>query len=228
MLTPFLFEQFQRNGVIVLAACGAKTRSGGTCKNNAMPNGRCRLHGGKSTGPPKGNQNALKWGFWSKHVTPEQLAIMQEIDEFAPVDILWYNILVAYSAIIRAQTLMYVRDRDDHSDFQTKSGQFEEYERQWAWDKHAQFMSAQARAQSELRSLIREFVAIADETDTRRAKLALMQKEIEVKKLEIERLKNPDGHEAADDGFIDALKQRGSEVWQDDGGSGDDSEDAQE
>jgi hypothetical protein len=27
-----------------------------------MPNGRCRLHGGKSTGPPRGNKNALKHG----------------------------------------------------------------------------------------------------------------------------------------------------------------------
>jgi hypothetical protein len=27
-----------------------------------MRNGRCRLHGGKSTGPPKGNKNALKHG----------------------------------------------------------------------------------------------------------------------------------------------------------------------
>ena len=24
--------------------------------------GRCRLHGGKSTGPPKGNNNAFKYG----------------------------------------------------------------------------------------------------------------------------------------------------------------------
>ena len=28
--------------------CGAKTRSGGKCKQPAMPNGKCRLHGGKS------------------------------------------------------------------------------------------------------------------------------------------------------------------------------------
>jgi hypothetical protein len=27
-----------------------------------MKNGRCRMHGGKSTGAPKGNQNALKHG----------------------------------------------------------------------------------------------------------------------------------------------------------------------
>lgn len=27
--------------------CGAKTRDGDPCKNSAMPNGRCRMHGGK-------------------------------------------------------------------------------------------------------------------------------------------------------------------------------------
>jgi hypothetical protein len=42
--------------------CGARTRSASTCRAPAMPNGRCRLHGGKSTGPPKGNKNALKHG----------------------------------------------------------------------------------------------------------------------------------------------------------------------
>ncbi len=31
--------------------CGARTRQGGSCRQPAMPNGRCRLHGGKSTGP---------------------------------------------------------------------------------------------------------------------------------------------------------------------------------
>lgn len=28
--------------------CGAKTRTGGSCRQPAMKNGRCRLHGGKS------------------------------------------------------------------------------------------------------------------------------------------------------------------------------------
>ncbi|WP_277755316.1 HGGxSTG domain-containing protein [Teichococcus oryzae] len=31
--------------------CGARTRAGGVCQQPAMRNGRCRLHGGKSTGP---------------------------------------------------------------------------------------------------------------------------------------------------------------------------------
>src|SRR5262252_9440270 len=31
--------------------CGARTRSGGECRSPAMANGRCRMHGGASTGP---------------------------------------------------------------------------------------------------------------------------------------------------------------------------------
>ena len=34
-----------------LKRCNAKTRNGGYCMNYPMRNGRCRLHGGKSTGP---------------------------------------------------------------------------------------------------------------------------------------------------------------------------------
>jgi hypothetical protein len=42
--------------------CGARTRSGSRCRSPAMPNGRCRLHGGLSPGAPKGNINAFKHG----------------------------------------------------------------------------------------------------------------------------------------------------------------------
>ena len=52
--------------------CGAKARSGTPCKSPAMANGRCRLHGGKSTGPPKKNQNALKHGFYTKEAIAQR------------------------------------------------------------------------------------------------------------------------------------------------------------
>jgi hypothetical protein len=42
--------------------CGARTRSGRPCRSPAMPNGRCRMHGGLSPGAPKGNSNARKHG----------------------------------------------------------------------------------------------------------------------------------------------------------------------
>lgn len=40
--------------------CGAKTRRGTKCLCMALANGRCRLHGGLSTGPrtPEGKQRA--------------------------------------------------------------------------------------------------------------------------------------------------------------------------
>jgi len=41
---------------------GARTRRGSPCQPPAMPNGRCRLHGGLSPGAPTGNRNALKHG----------------------------------------------------------------------------------------------------------------------------------------------------------------------
>ncbi|WP_423787212.1 HGGxSTG domain-containing protein [Hyphomonas chukchiensis] len=47
--------------------CGARTRRGTTCRSPAMKNGRCRMHGGASTGAPKGNQNAWKHGKYSAH-----------------------------------------------------------------------------------------------------------------------------------------------------------------
>lgn len=48
--------------------CGAKTRSGAPCQAPAVSGKkRCRMHGGaKGSGAPKGNQNALKHGMYSR------------------------------------------------------------------------------------------------------------------------------------------------------------------
>ena len=47
------------------ARCGAQTRSGAACQGPAMANGRCRMHGGPSTGPrtPEGlaNSRQAQW-----------------------------------------------------------------------------------------------------------------------------------------------------------------------
>nr|WP_276576984.1 HGGxSTG domain-containing protein [Bradyrhizobium sp. CW7] len=45
--------------------CGARTRAGKSCQSPAMNNGRCRMHGGRSPGAPKGNRNAYKHGRYS-------------------------------------------------------------------------------------------------------------------------------------------------------------------
>src|SRR5579871_5515650 len=61
----------QRNPLAMIQRCGAKTRSGGSCRQWAMPNGRCRMHGGKTPRGPALPQ--YKHGRYSK-VLPADLA----------------------------------------------------------------------------------------------------------------------------------------------------------
>jgi len=49
--------------------CGAKTRSGGKCGHYSMPNGRCRYHGGKSTGA---KTPRVKHGYYTKTTIGER------------------------------------------------------------------------------------------------------------------------------------------------------------
>jgi len=50
----------------ILAAaprCGARTRAGHACRSPAIHGrARCRMHGGKGSGAPRGNRNAWKHG----------------------------------------------------------------------------------------------------------------------------------------------------------------------
>lgn len=112
-----------------------------------------------ATGPP-GNKNAEKHGLFAKYLPEETKDIINQMT-LDPLDILWDNIQIAYAAIVRAQQIMYVRDRDDKTEekVEVKVGKImgEKWEVQQAWDKQANFLKAQARAQSELRSLIKQY-----------------------------------------------------------------------
>src|SRR5690625_3858029 len=189
--------------------CGAKTRSGGKCKNWAMANGRCRMHGGKSTGPPKGNQNSKKHGFFAKHIPKETLDIMGNLGEFSVADLIWDQITIQYAAIIRAQEIMFVENKDEiikelKKEKESEFGSEIEYEFQFAWDRHATFLNAQSRAMSELRSLIKQFNELAHDNDERKLKLQLMQANIDKAKAETENLTGSGESNAVDD-WIQAM-----------------------
>lgn len=113
-----------------------------------------------ATGPP-GNKNAEKYGFFSKYLPDETREIFSAIEQADPLDLLWHQIQIAYAAIIRAQRIAYVKDQDDKTveKIERKDGNVfgERWEVQQAWDKQNEFLKAQARAQSELRSLIRQY-----------------------------------------------------------------------
>lgn len=156
--------------------CGAKTRAGTPCKNSAMANGRCRMHGGKSTGAPKGNQNSKKHGFYSKHLPEEAQEIINDMQGQSAADLIYSQIEIQFAAIIRAQKIMYVSDKDDNLQFMSRSntsdfGTDETFEHHLAYERQATFMNAQSRAMSELRSLIKQFNELAHESDERKLKI---------------------------------------------------------
>jgi hypothetical protein len=57
--------------------CGAKTRAGTPCKSAAMPNGRCRMHGGPSTGPKTEAGKAAIRASRTKHGRYSQASIAE-------------------------------------------------------------------------------------------------------------------------------------------------------
>jgi hypothetical protein len=67
-----------------MALCGSKTRSGEPCKRHAIPgSSRCKLHGGKSTGPKeqRGNKNAAKPGsIYSQFLTDAENDMLASIE----------------------------------------------------------------------------------------------------------------------------------------------------
>jgi hypothetical protein len=63
--------------------CGAKTRSGASCRSPAVcGKKRCRMHGGaQGSGAPTANQNARKHGLFTRDAIEERRRIQVLLDE---------------------------------------------------------------------------------------------------------------------------------------------------
>ncbi len=139
-------------------------------------------------GAPKQNKNAEKYGFFSKYLPEETVSIIQEMPT-DPLDILWDQVQIAYAAIIRAQSIMYVRDQKDVTI--TKIGQKdgetvteERWEVQQAWDKQGNFLQAQARAQKTLEGLIKQYDELLHKnwelaSEEQKARIAVLKSQVE-------------------------------------------------
>lgn len=174
---------------------------------------------GNDGGAPEQNKNAEKYGFFSKYLPEETREIFSAIEQADPLDLLWHQIQIAYAAIIRAQRIAYVRDQQDKTieKVETKEGNVvgEKWEVQQAWDKQASFLQAQARAQSELRSLIKQYDEMLHKnwelaSEEQKARIAQM-------KAQTKRLSQGEGEaeELFDDGFLKALEGKAAEDWAD-------------
>lgn len=135
-------------------------------------------------GAPKGNQNATKHGLFSRYLPEDTRELFDSLDSEDPLDLLWDQIKLAYTAIIRAQPIMHVRDQKDKTieKVEEKKGKImgERWEVQQAWDKQASFLQAQAKAQRELTSMIRQYEELLHKrwdlaTDEQKARIEQMR-----------------------------------------------------
>jgi uncharacterized protein YjcR len=162
---------------------------------------------GNEGGAPEQNKNAEKYGFFSKYLPEETVSIIQEMPK-DPLDVLWNQIQIAYAAIIRAQKIMYVRDREDSTTTKIghKNGDTvteERWEVQQAWDKQGNFLQAQARAQAELRSMIKQYDELLHKnwdlaTEEQKARIAQMRAQTDRISLE-PKIGEEDGVEVVND-----------------------------
>jgi uncharacterized protein YjcR len=169
------------------------------------PKGNKNAVGNGGGAPPPQNKNAETHGFFSKYMPEDALEIMQEIETKTPLDMLWDQILIQYTAIIRAQKIMHVTDkgemikelkkskvkRSNKTTEKTSNNSTEEeyeYEFQFAWDRQATFLQAQSRAMSELRSMIKQY------DEMLKSGLATEEQKLRIEKLkvDIEKVKGGD------------------------------------
>ena len=112
-------------------------------------------------GAPKGNQNATKHGLFSRYLPEDTREIFFSLDSEDPLDLLWDQIKLAYTAIMRAQQIMHVRNQEDKTVEKVGDSKgnviSEKWEVQQAWDKQASFLQAQAKAQKELTTMIKQY-----------------------------------------------------------------------
>lgn len=160
--------------------------------------------GNKNASPPPNNKNAASHGLFANWMPEETLEIIRELSQKSPADMIWENILIQYTAIIRAQKIMYVMDSYDDvnnitairldpilQDDEGNPVRIEE-KREWhmAYQKQESFMNAQSRAIGTLSNLIKQFVSLADEEDSRKLELEKMAAELAKTKAQAEIIKS--------------------------------------
>jgi len=174
---------------------GVHTKSEKVCTQKGGQPGNRNAAGHGGTGPPK-NKNAEKHGLFSKWLPEETNEIMETVRGMDQADILYENILIHQTALIRSQQIMYVKDRDDITkelkkvktatsgmSGKNKSSELE-YEFLFAHDKQASYLQAQSRAMQTLLSMITKFKEMTAPDDERLLRLELMEAELDKRRKE--------------------------------------------
>lgn len=186
-----------RDKWIVVLQTGECSTTKTTEARAGAPKGNKNAVGNSGGAAPMRNSNAVTHGFFRKYFPAESMEIIEQIETRPPLEMLWDNIVIQYTAIIRAQQIMFVQDKgemikelkkrkievvdtskQDENSFEQVITD-EEYEFQFAWDRHATFLNAQSRAMATLQSLIRQY----EDTCNSNKELATEEQRLRVEKL---------------------------------------------
>lgn len=155
---------------------------------SGAPKGNQNAKGNRGGGAVKGNLNAFKHGeyipterynsksFLAKYLPKATQKIMEELSEsgLTSLDILWTNIQMHLTALIRTQKIMFVKNQKDltkelkksktkttnrQTDKTTTTSTEEDYDYliQFAWDKQERFLNAQSKAMKTLEGMIKTY-----------------------------------------------------------------------
>lgn len=170
--------------------CGAKTRSGSPCQSKAMANGRCRMHGGKSTGAPKGNKNNLKaGGIYSQFLTDEERSISAEME------------LGSLDEELKLCKIRLMRALKAEAEQQAQVEEFDKLELEALNESPSligglpdndELIQTKQFRRRDYGTIIDRLIARIESLETRRASLVQMSLDLERKKLELDKLSKSD------------------------------------
>lgn len=134
------------------------------------------------------NKGGYKHGLFSKYLPPEMNAMLDEIEDSTILEQLWLQIKIMFANMLRAQEIIWVNDRDDHTEGLESTA--------FAHEKHETLIKAHTRAMAEYRNLVKKYMELAGEDDERVLKLSIMQKDLEIKTAQADALtKENEGNE---------------------------------
>lgn len=160
-----------------------------SASRQGAPKGNKNAKGNSGGRAPDKNKNAEKHGLYAKYLPAECLDFFNSIDSMDPIDMLWDQIRIKYISIIRSQSIMHVKDKEDLTKVlkrqkKMNNGWEKEYELQFAWDKQANFLNAQSKAMAALTNMIVRYDELLHKnwetvTEEQRARIDLMKANID-------------------------------------------------
>lgn len=202
-----------------MSLCGAKTRNGGTCKKQALiGKTRCKLHGGKSTGAPKGNQNNLKsGGIYSQFFTDEEKQLSTEL-ELGSLDDELRLTKIRLMRALKAEAEQ--QDKIDKLELEVRTESPVLYG--GVPDEDGEVMTIKQFKRRDYGTIIDRLTARIESLETRRASLVQMSLDAERKKLENKELSDTLASIAKDEPIteMEVVIVRSKSAGDNDGASG--------